>query len=163
GPAPRAPAEPKPASRVSEALRDIVERELVVRRSRTRFSDHEELAFRNALVREAAYASLTDADRMLGHRLAGAWLEAAGEPSARVLAEHFERGGEHLRAAEQYGHAARDALEGNDFAAVVDLVDRAIACGASGEALGQLRVRQAEAQRWRGEFAEAERRGLEAI
>jgi tetratricopeptide (TPR) repeat protein len=153
----------KPTSLVDQELADLIEREFVVRRGQSRFLGHEELAFRNALVREAAYASLTDADRMLGHRLAGAWLSAAGEPSPRVLAEHFERGGEPLRAAEQYGRAARDALEGNDFAAVVDLVERAIASGASGEQAGLLRMREAEAQRWRSEFAEAERRGFEAI
>ena len=42
----------------------------------------------SALVREVAYATLTEADRALGHRLAGAWLEAGGSTDAVALAEH---------------------------------------------------------------------------
>ena len=56
----------------------------------------------DALVREAAYAMLTDEDRLLGHRLAGAWLEQAGAADAMVLAEHFRRGAEPVRAARWY-------------------------------------------------------------
>ena len=64
-----------------------------------------EHAFRSALVRDAAYAMLTRADRALGHRLAGSFLESAGEASAVVLADHFERGGEPERAAGAYRRA----------------------------------------------------------
>ena len=45
------------------------------RRAAATLSGERELSFRHALVREAAYASLTSADRTLGHRLAGGWLE----------------------------------------------------------------------------------------
>ncbi len=49
--------------------------------------------FRHTLVREAAYAMLTDGDRTLGHRLAGEWLETHGSTDATAMAEHFRRGG----------------------------------------------------------------------
>ena len=39
--------------------------------------------FRHGLLREAAYAMLTDADRASGHRLAGEWLERTGAPPRR--------------------------------------------------------------------------------
>ncbi|TKD00652.1 serine/threonine-protein kinase PknK [Polyangium fumosum] len=154
--------EKKEAS-VREALGTLVERELVVRRTSRRFLDQEDHAFRNALVREAAYATLTDADRMLGHRLAAAWLESVGETEAMVLAQHHERGGDLIRAASWYARAAETALEGSDFEAVIERSERAITCGAQGEELGRLRLRQAEAYRWQGKFSEAEERGLEAI
>jgi predicted ATPase len=49
--------------------------------------------FRHAVVREAAYATLTDADRVLGHRLAADWLERQGRASASMLAAHRKLGG----------------------------------------------------------------------
>ncbi|HVY44672.1 MAG TPA: serine/threonine-protein kinase PknK, partial [Minicystis sp.] len=136
---------------VGEWLRLLVERELVVRRGDARFPGQLEYAFRHALVRDAAYATFTDKDRELGHRLAGDWLDRAGEPDAQVLAEHFERGAELGRAAGFYVRAAEQALEANDFSAVLEHAERGLACGAAGEALGRLWLRVAEARRWRGE------------
>jgi eukaryotic-like serine/threonine-protein kinase len=148
---------------VKGSLVELVEREFVVRRSSRRFLEQEDFAFRNALVREAAYGMLTDGDRMLGHRLAAAWLESVGETEAMVLAQHYERGGDLHRAAQWFARAVDTALEGNDFAGVIERVERAVACGVHGEQLGHMRLRQAEAHRWRGEFVESEKRGIEAI
>src|SRR6185503_7917732 len=53
----------------------LVEREVLVRRQESRFPGETEFAFRHALLREGAYAMLTEAARALGHRLAGAWLQ----------------------------------------------------------------------------------------
>ncbi|UQA59455.1 serine/threonine-protein kinase [Polyangium aurulentum] len=147
---------------IEPLLVDLVRRELVTRRGEGKLGGQEEYAFRHALVREAAYASLTDADRALGHRLAGAWLEAAGERDALVLAEHYERGGEQGRAAAWYRRAAEQAIEGNDFRAAIARADKGLA-GAAGEELGLLRLRQAEAHKWLGEAAWAERRAAEAM
>ena len=64
-------------------------------------SDHELIvpeadgyAFRQPLVREAAYAMLTDVDRTLGHRLAAAFLSQQASPDAAAVAEHRRRGGD---------------------------------------------------------------------
>jgi tetratricopeptide (TPR) repeat protein len=143
-------------------LRALVEREMLVARGEGRFPGEQEYVFRHSPVREAAYAMLTDADRRLGHQLAGAWLESAGEPSAAALAEHFEQGGEPQRAVLSYKRAAERALEGNDFGAAFDLAQRAVRCGAEGETLGALRVVQAEAEAWGGDNAGAERLAREA-
>ncbi len=142
---------------------ELVERELIARASQSRFPNEPQYYFRHAIVREAAYAMLTDSDRRLGHHLAGEWLELAGEGDPIVLAEHFERGGEPSRAIHCYQRAAEQALAACDFAAAAARAERGVACGATGEALGHLRLVQAEAHKWSGEFADAATRGLEAL
>ncbi|MCC6525218.1 MAG: AAA family ATPase, partial [Polyangiaceae bacterium] len=148
---------------VRAILSELVELELLVPSGGLRGARDEELAFRQDLLREAAYATLTDADRVLGHRLAAEWLETGGDAEPATLAGHYARGAEPERASEWYGRAADLALEGNDFPAVVELAERALSMGASPSAAGRARLRQAEAQRWMGAFVDAERLGLEAI
>jgi hypothetical protein len=60
---------------MGEWLENLVMRDLVQRQA-----DGSEVAYRvrNKLVREAAYRMLTSADRVLGRRLARAWLQGAG-------------------------------------------------------------------------------------
>jgi tetratricopeptide (TPR) repeat protein len=133
----------------------LVQRELLARRTEPRDGDGDELVFRHALVREGAYAMLTDEDRTLGHRLAAAWLEEVGDHDAMTLAEHHHRGGEPQHAAAYYGVAAEEALRSSDFAAAVARAERSVTCGASGVALGRLRLIQAEACRWAGDTQRA--------
>ena len=102
---------------------------------------------------------LTDEDRALGHRLAGAWLEQAGRGDAMALAEHFRRGGEPARAVRWYERAAAQALRANDLAAAIERAELGMASGAAGEAAGQLRLIQAEAHVWRGELDAARAAG----
>ena len=144
-----------PAPSFDERLAELERRELITRRPASRFVSEVEYAFRHGLIREAAYGMLTDDDRALGHRGAGEWLEQAGETDAMALAGHFDRGGELARAARWYGTSALQALEGNDLGAAIERVERAVACGASGAALGELCLIRAEAHRWQGRFAEA--------
>jgi predicted ATPase len=103
----------------SAGLPELAGRELVRRRDRSRFGGEQEYAFRHALIREAAYAMLTDADRATGHRLAAEWLERAGETEPLIIAEHYERAGlaalavQHLLRAALVArrlHAPEDAL-----------------------------------------------------
>jgi serine/threonine protein kinase/tetratricopeptide (TPR) repeat protein len=150
-------------SSLDDWLSLLVEREVVTRRHQGKFRSEEEFVFRHALVRDAAYATLTAADRALGHRLAGGWLEQAGESEAIVLAEHFERGGETGRAVGWYRRAAEQALGGNDLVASIARARRGIACGAEGESKATLHHVQAEAHRWRGENAEAQACAAEAM
>ncbi|WP_437274536.1 protein kinase [Sorangium sp. So ce375] len=148
---------------VEPLLAELEVRELIVRRSVEGAPEAAEYRFRHALVREAAYGMLTDHDRRLGHRLAGEWLERAGAADPMALAEHFERGGEPARAAAATLRAAEQALLGSDLGAAIERVERGIARGASKATAGALRLCQAEAHLWRGEFALAERRGTEAL
>jgi serine/threonine protein kinase/tetratricopeptide (TPR) repeat protein len=143
---------------LDEWLSILVEREVVEAKS-----VHGDYAFRQALVREGAYALLTDGDRQLGHKLAGGWLERSGERRAVVLAEHFDRGGEADRAAGWYGKAALQALEANDLAGVIACADKGVGCGAVGELRGELAFVKAEAHQWRGENTEAHSFAAEAL
>jgi tetratricopeptide (TPR) repeat protein len=144
-------------------LDELVARELVIHAPAPRLPDEDEYLFRSSLVREAAYAMLTDADRRLGHALAGAWLERVGEDDAIVLAEHHERGGQPARAIGHYERAAARALAAGDFAAAIARADRGVACGADAPAQGALRLVQAEALKWSGAFADAATRGQQAM
>jgi hypothetical protein len=144
------------------ALGELADRELLERRADTRFSGEDEYGFRHATVRDAAYSLLTDDDRALGHRLAGAWLEARGEPDALVLAEHFDAGGEPARAAPWYAQAAEAALDANDLAGACALAERGIRCGVDGPARGALRVVQLKGTYWQGDCVAAAALGAEA-
>jgi len=147
---------------VSDAFDRLAARELVVRAAASEGGGHVEFTFAHALVRDAAYAMLTDDDRTLGHRLAGAFLEQAGAGDAMALAEHFRRGGEPARAVRWYERAAAEALRANDLGAAIERAEMGMASGARAEEAGALRLIQAEAHVWRGELAEAERQALAA-
>jgi len=112
---------------VDETLAFLVRLEVLTPRRERRFSGEDELAFRHALVREGAYAMLTEGDRQAGHALAGDWLERAGETDAIALAEHFERGGERRRAAVWHAKAAVRALPGSDMQTALAAVERGLA------------------------------------
>jgi hypothetical protein len=150
-------------SHVREVLAALEEHELVERRGDGRFPGDAEFVFRHALVRDAAYASLTEDDRVLGHRLAGRWLEEKGDPDAVTLAQHFERAHDSAAAVRWFRRAAEQALDGFDLEAAVSRATRGIACGAEGEALGALRLLQSEAHLWRGDLVGAEREALHAM
>jgi tetratricopeptide (TPR) repeat protein len=153
----------EPVAALAARLDELLERELVTARGEGRFPGQPEYAFRHAIVREAAYAMLTDADRALGHGLAGEWLEAAGDRDAVVLAEHFERARMPARARIHYRRAAEAALDASDFTGAVAQAASAERCGLSGVDLGKLRVLEAEAHRWQGESEKAIEHALDAM
>ncbi len=98
----------------------LVQHEILVRRPGAGEDAH---AFRHALLREGSYAMLTERDRALGHRLAGAFLEdqmpdtgdgrapGGAATQAAVIGEHFFRGEEWARALLHFGRAG-DAARG---------------------------------------------------
>jgi tetratricopeptide (TPR) repeat protein len=114
--------------RMAQQLKELTNRELIFKRKQSRFPHEGEYAFRHALLREGAYAMLTDEDRVLGHRLAGEWLEQHGEQDPLALAEHFERGADGGRAGLHYLRAAEQASRGGDVAAVIARAKRALGC-----------------------------------
>jgi tetratricopeptide (TPR) repeat protein len=148
---------------VRAALDTLLDREVIVPGDAGPGSGGAGLVFRHGLVREAAYAMLTDADRVLAHRLAGDFLEARPRKEAALLGHHFDRGGDQGRAARWYATAAGEALDGNDLDAALALAERAIGCGAEGALLGGLRRVQAEAHAWKGEYARSHEHGREAL
>lgn len=142
-------------------LGELEARELVIRREHGAFRD--EYVFRHALVREAAYATVTEEDRVWAHRAAAIWLERAGETDPMTLAEQFARGGD-PRAGLWYVRAAKQALAANDLAGVFACAEAGRAPGTCRkEDVGILCMLQAEAHRWRGEMVQAEACALEAL
>src|SRR5690606_31283075 len=144
-------------------LRLLLEEEILGERSTSRFPGQREFEFRSGLVRDAAYAALTDADRCRGHRLAAAWLEQSGESEALPLATHYARGGQPERAVPHYRRAALQALSGNDLGAAIERAGLGLGAGATNAEAAALRLIQAEASKWQGNNAEAKRYALGAL
>jgi tetratricopeptide (TPR) repeat protein len=144
-------------------LGDLAAREWIVRPGTSRFPGEDELRFRHAIVREAAYLLMTADDRVLGHRLAGRWLERVGDRDPVRLAEHYELGGAPELAAEWHVRATEKARAGQDIDGVLRHAARAVACGATGEALGTVRWYEADALFWRGDMGGAEEAARAAL
>lgn len=136
-------------------LRGLLEEELLSDRTTSRFPGEHELEFRSGLVRDAAYAALTDEDRCRGHRLAAEWLERSGESEALPLANHYALGAQPERAIPYYRRAALQALSGNDLDAAIERASHGLGAGAEGSEAAQLRLIQAEASKWRGNNQDA--------
>ncbi|MDC0746776.1 serine/threonine-protein kinase [Polyangium mundeleinium] len=141
------------ALRAHDRLEMLAAREVLQRSEASRFPGEEQYSFRHSLLREGAYAMLTEPDRTLGHRLAGEWLVQGGEEDALRLAEHFERGKSPERAATWYLAAARQMLQGADLRAAIACAERGLGCGASGKLRASLLFVLGEAYGWRGDWA----------
>ncbi len=125
-----------------------------------------DMAFRHALLRDAAYAMLTTEDKARGHKIAARFCEAHADTDARVVAGHAELGGDLEHAARAYVDAAQSALEATDLAGVNDRVEAAIRCGARGALLGRAERLRGEASFWLGSLrdaAEQTRRALDLL
>jgi tetratricopeptide (TPR) repeat protein len=118
--------------------------------------------FRHALVRDGAYATFTDEDRALAHRLACRWLEENGERDALTMASHAERGGDDERAVRWLLRAAEQALEGNDLPGVLSAGERALARGAAGQGRGAILALMATAAYWQSRYRDGAAWGLQA-
>src|SRR2546430_16077726 len=115
---------------VDEPLAALERMEMIHGAGEGKFPRGRDWSFRHAIVRDAAYAMLTESDRALGHRLAAEWLERAGEREPVVLAEHWERGGAGTRAIDWYLAAAEQAFGGNDLAGAGEPAGRRVRVGA---------------------------------
>lgn len=92
------------ASEVDTIVRRLVQNEAVAVDEGSDELGARELRFRHALLRGAAYASLTDADRALAHRLAAAWIESTGA-DLEVVAMHLLEAGDRAEAATRFTRA----------------------------------------------------------
>jgi serine/threonine protein kinase/tetratricopeptide (TPR) repeat protein len=81
------------------AIAALVEQEAIAPSERPRFAGVRELGFRHALLRGTAYATLTESDRRLGHRLAARWLEQVHQEDGEVVALHWLEAGDRAQAA----------------------------------------------------------------
>lgn len=96
-------------SALAPVLDELVKHEVIAPPEQPRLAGARELAFRHAMLRGAAYATLTDNDRALGHRLAAHWLDFVGE-DLEVVALHALDGGDRAHAAACFTRAAEDRL-----------------------------------------------------
>ena len=145
------------------AFNMLLEAELLVRSNTRRFANEEEYTFRHELIREASYGMLTERDRRLGHRLAGAWLEKIGEIDPAILAEHFELGGDGERAMHYYLQSAEQALRAGDYAATLSMAARGIKNVSPGDVPAGFWALQAEAAYWGGNCDLALSSAIEAL
>ncbi len=136
-------------------LEGLREREVIATLVQSGVAGQVEYAFRHSMLRDAAYALLTDADRVTGHANLGHWLEHAGERDALTLANHFERGALAARAVPWLLRAAQVALDAGDIAGALLLADRGIRCGAAEATLGSFHLIRMNAHTIRGEWREA--------
>jgi tetratricopeptide (TPR) repeat protein len=141
-------------SETQAALQHLVMREIFETRPEKRFVEEARYSFRHALLREAAYAMLTEEDRVTGHRLAGVWLESAGAPDPLMLAYHFETGREPHRAVPWLLRAQQAAYDGGNVQAALTLAARGAMCGAQGTDLATLWQIEAMARSVQGQWTE---------
>ena len=87
------------------AILALVEQEAIGPSEHARLAGVRELAFRHTLLRGTAYATLTDDDRRLGHRLAAQWLEEVHREDGEVVALHWLEAGDRGRAAASFSSA----------------------------------------------------------
>jgi len=150
----------RPLRDVEAQLESLSGQELLTVRPVGAFTEY---SFRHTLLRDAAYAMLTDEDLRLGHRLAGEWLEDTGIEEPVVLAEHYAKAGLPERAIPHLRRAAERALEGQDVEGTLHLCGRCVTAGAAEATLGKIRLLEAEAELWRGNFRLVARRSREAM
>lgn len=148
---------------IEETLTELARAELIERQSESRFPGDTEYHFRHALLREAAYQLLTDADRTLGHCLAGGFLEAAREHDRMVIATHFESGGDLVRALPHFLAAAEQALSGSDLDGALLRVARGLRCPTDPLSLASLRSVELGAHFWKNSWPDAYVAGSEAL
>ena len=137
-------------------LSELQGSEIITRQNESRIADHEEWIFRQALVRDAAYASILEEDRAEMHLSAGAWLESVGDVDVGLIARHADAGGDLPRAALLYARATRQAYtNGAQLETALDLAERGLACGAVGGVRAQLLIAKAQVSTFLGRLTGA--------
>ncbi len=147
---------------VERELCDLVAEEVVSEDTRGAPGTELTYRFRHDLLRDAAYASLVEEDRVRAHARAAAWLEESGETDPALLAEHFALGRVTDRALQLFRRAASFAAQRNDLDLAAAHVARARSLGPTGSTKAALDAVEAEALYWRGDLALAATRAAEA-
>lgn len=152
-----------PKTELLSRLDELVGEEIIELNVGSVFEGEREYRFRHDLLRAAVYATVLDDDRLTAHRLAAEWLEQVGEKDARIIAEHYEEGGEPLRAVPHLVTSARAAISAGHHDRGHELALRGLECGATGKARGELLMLQALARCYQSRFDEVELVAAEAV
>ena len=110
----------------ADTLRALAAADVVHEQAASRYKNTREWAFKHALMREVAYASLGDDVLRDCHARAGRWLAKMGEDDATV-ARHLELGGASNEAAAYLEKAARRALAAHALGNAVNMAEKALA------------------------------------
>lgn len=148
---------------VARELDRLVKKEVIRPKTVSSAPDQKEYRFHHALVRDAAYAMLSDKGRARGHKRAADWLSSVGMRDPLSLAGHYDRGGDSGQAIVWYGRAAEQALEGGDLESVCAHVARALDLGADGDTRGQLLSLDSVASYWKSDYQRGRNAGVEAV
>ncbi len=144
-------------------LVELQQSEILTKQTESRIAGHAEWIFRQALVRDAAYASILEEDRAALHLAAGGWLESVGDVDVGLIARHADAGGDLPRAASLYARATRQAYtNGAQLETALELASRGLACGAEGGVRAQLLLAKAQVSAFMGRLADAIGAGEEA-
>jgi tetratricopeptide (TPR) repeat protein len=144
-------------------LYGLTEQEVVTAERTSTWAGEPEYRFRHALLRDAAYATLAEQDRVVAHARAAAWLEQRGESDSALLAEHYVRGEAREQALTHSLRAAAAALHKNELDEALKHTARAQSLGPSQAQLGALRGIEAEVSYWRGDIRVASEHAFEAF
>jgi tetratricopeptide (TPR) repeat protein len=151
------------AEQLEHDLRHLVSLEVVQPQSGSRFPQQTEYRFRHILARDAAYAMVPDDLKPLGHRLAGAWLDQAGETEPLILARHYQLGREPKRAVHFFIRAGERLFERHDLRAAQQCLEAALACGPEGSDMFALRALEASIAFWSEDFERSFTAGSEIL
>jgi hypothetical protein len=148
---------------VAATLDDLVAREILEPTAAGRHAGEREFAFRHDILRDAAYCTLTEGDRQLGHHLAAEWLEERGAPNALAVAEHWVAAGERGPAAKHFLTAGRQAAAAGNLDAAYAFAVRGLGSSAAGELRGELLLIKAYCHAFREELPETASTAGEAL
>jgi tetratricopeptide (TPR) repeat protein len=109
----------------NDGLRALAAADIVHEQASSRFKNTREWAFKHAIMREVAYASLGDEMLRECHAHVGRWLAKVGEDDGSI-ARHLELGGKSEEAAVYLERAARRALAAHALADAVSMAEKAL-------------------------------------
>jgi tetratricopeptide (TPR) repeat protein len=144
-------------------LRSLEQQELIYQNRMTSFPGAREFVFRYNRLRNLAYESIPQTERMAYHTQAALWLERQSEPHAdeyaSLIADHFERAENVKLAATWYGRAAAHAQETYAAETAIQLYQQALSLLPDVSAVDSLPILYNEALgellRWRARYDEA--------
>lgn len=150
------------AAHYRDLLKQLEDRDYVMRFSDSSIPGEEEYAFKHNLERDALYRLINAADAKRYHRAVAEWLELRlpdrGEEASELLGGHYERGGSELQAAYYYLAAGDRARERYANAKAADFYEKGLALLGDADV-----VRQLDAHHHHGDVLQLLGRNEEAL
>ena len=126
------------------ALDGLTRRELAYGRETSAFEGTREFVFKHHVLHQVAYQGVLKQSRREQHRLTADWLVVrSGDRASEyfgLIAEHYERAGDTVNAADYLRNAGEDATRSYVNAAALDYLGRALALVAADDAADALRA-----------------------